>query len=571
MKVILYMNNFFKKLEAVLSRKDKQFLLLLVLFSILISFVEMIGISAIMPFIVVATDFSVIHSNHIFNKLYVFFSFDSSIQFIVVFGIILVLFYIARSLLNLFYFHLMARFAFGRHHVLANRLFKIYLDLSYQNFLKLNSSTLTKVIVTEAQNLTLFLQNFLFVISEIFVAVLIYTALLFINYKITLLLTIVLAIKIFFMTKTITKSIKKAGLVREQMQKDFFEIINRSFQNFQMLKFSTEQDKFLDSFAEASGKYANANIINASYSHAPRLSLEAIGFSLIIFIMLYLIVKHQQDASSAIGLLSMYILALYRLMPSANRILTSYNQMMFYKNSLNIVHENILLKTEQNQKNEIVFTEKFEFVNVSFLYEPDKPVLKNLSFTISKGEHVAITGESGNGKSTLVNIISGLMHPTEGSILIDNVPLSQDNIVSWRQKFGYIPQNIYLFDGTIAENVAFGRYIDEDKIISVLKQAKIYEVVQSKGGIYTLVGEGGRQLSGGQKQRIAIARALYDNPEILILDEATSALDKKVEAEFFNDINSILRDRTIILITHSTEIIDLSYRKFIINQGTVNV
>ncbi|MBE0498209.1 MAG: ABC transporter ATP-binding protein [Campylobacterales bacterium] len=565
------MNNFLKKLEAVLSRKDKQFLLLLVLFSILISFVEMIGISAIMPFIVVATDFSVIHSNHIFNKLYVFFSFDSSIQFIVVFGIILILFYIARSLLNLLYFHLMARFAFGRHHVLANRLFKIYLNLSYQNFLKLNSSALTKVIVTEAHNLTLFLQNFLFVISEIFVAAFIYIALLFVNYKITLLLTIVLAIKILLMTKTITKSIKKAGQSREQMQKDFFEIINRSFQNFQMLKFSTEQDKFLDSFAEASGKYAKANIVNASYAHVPRLSLEAIGFSLIIFIILYLIVKNQEDASSAIGLLSVYILALYRLMPSANRILTSYNQMMFYKNSLNIVHENILLKTEENQKSEIVFTEKFEFVNVSFSYEPDKPVLKNLSFTISKGEHIAIIGESGNGKSTLVNIISGLMHPTEGSILIDNVPLSKDNIVSWRQKFGYIPQNIYLFDGTIAENVAFGRYIDEGKIISVLKQAKIYDFVQSKGGIYTLVGEGGRQLSGGQKQRIAIARALYDDPEVLILDEATSALDKKVEAEFLNDINSILKHRTVILITHSTEIIDSSYKKFIINQGKINV
>lgn len=142
---------------------------------------------------------------------------------------------------------------------------------------------------------------------------------------------------------------------------------------------------------------------------------------------------------------------------------------------------------------------------------------------------------------------------------------------SWRQKFGYIPQNIYLFDGTIAENIAFGRPMDEAKIIAVLKQAKIYDFVQSKGGVDTLVGEDGNLLSGGQKQRIAIARALYDDPEILILDEATSALDKELEMTFLKDVHSTLGHCTVILITHNIEAIDSSYKCFIINQGTIDV
>jgi len=251
------------------------------------------------------------------------------------------------------------------------------------------------------------------------------------------------------------------------------------------------------------------------------------------------------------GLLSMFVLGLYRLMPSVNRIMTSYNQIQFYRRSLDIVHNDLFYEVEELGDEPIAFEREIRLEHLSFSYIEGKEILHDIDLRIPKGARIAFTGESGSGKSTLVDLIIGLYRPQRGAIYIDDVELNENNVKSWRRKVGYIPQSIYLFDGTVAENVALGEAIDRDRVVEVLKQANIWEFLEKHHqGLDTRVGEGGVKLSGGQKQRIAIARALYTDPEVLVLDEATSALDNETEARIMEEIYRISRDKTLIIVAH---------------------
>ncbi|MCK5895052.1 MAG: ATP-binding cassette domain-containing protein, partial [Endozoicomonadaceae bacterium] len=238
--------------------------------------------------------------------------------------------------------------------------------------------------------------------------------------------------------------------------------------------------------------------------------------------------------------LSMFVLSLYRLLPSVNRIVSGYNSLIYRYKSIEIVSEELQTKQEFLSSEKIIFDKKIYLSNVDFSYQyKSKNVLTDINLTITKGEKVAFIGESGAGKSTLVDLIIGLYQPNKGTIKIDNAIVNKDNLQNWRSQIGYIPQQVYLFDGTIAENICFGRNLDSALLEEVLKQANIFDFLQTKDGINTLVGEGGIQLSGGQKQRVAIARALYGHPEILVLDEATSALDDKTEQKIMDEIYNI--------------------------------
>ncbi|HCC37667.1 MAG TPA: hypothetical protein DEQ14_08660, partial [Treponema sp.] len=215
------------------------------------------------------------------------------------------------------------------------------------------------------------------------------------------------------------------------------------------------------------------------------------------------------------------------------------------------------------------FNSRIRLENISFGYTGGNNVLNSISFEIQKGEKIAITGESGGGKSTLADLIIGIHKPTSGALYIDNTLITSENIRSWRNKIGYIPQSIYLFDGTVAENITIGSTYDEEKIKSVLQMANIWDFLETKEGINTKVGEGGIQLSGGQQQRIGIARALYDNPEVLVLDEATSALDTETESKIMDEIYTVSRNKTLIVIAHRLSTVERCDRKIRIENGAM--
>ncbi|MDA7818257.1 ABC transporter ATP-binding protein [Sulfurimonas sp.] len=558
-----------QKLKSLLTKKDKLFLLGLFFLSILISIVETVGISIIMPFISVATDFTLIHTNEYYIQVYDIFNFNSDVEFVIYFGVILMFFYILRSIVNLIYFFMLSKFTQSRYHILAYRLFENYMGLPYKDFIARNSSTMTKSIVAEASNLTALISAILFMISEVFIVIFIYTMMLYVNYKITFLLTAILVLNALLMIKTVSKKIKKAGIIRAQMQKTFYEIINRSFGNFKLIKLQSNDKKMLNDFGEASYTYAKVNITNTTLQHVPRLFLEAVGFGVIIFIITYLVWKYENNVSSLLATISMFVLALYRLMPSVNRIMSSYNQILFNHKALEIVHNDLMYDSEKLGNQDILFNNEIVIKNLEFEYEENKTILNNVNLSIEKNSKIAFIGKSGSGKSTLVDIIIGLYKPKDGILLSDNTIINDLNIKSWRSKIGYIPQSVYLFDGTVGENVSFGTDYDEDILIDCLRKAKIYDFLTTKEGINTLVGEGGIMLSGGQKQRIAIARALYTNPEILVLDEATSALDDDTEKEIMNEIYDICEDKTLIIIAHRLSTLNRCEKIYKLEKGRI--
>lgn len=566
------MQLFFSKLFSILTRHDKKFLLVLIFISIAISLIEMVGVTAVLPFINIANNFSAIHTNHYLELTYKFFDFHSDIDFVIIMGGILLVFYFLRSLLNLGYFYLLAKFSKGRYHLIAYRLFENYLGMSYRSFIDKNSAELSKAIINEAQNMTTLISGLLLMLSEVFVVIFIYSIMLYINWKITLLISVILIVNALFLVLTVSRAIKKAGVSREEHQKKFFEILQSSLGNFKLMKLSSNTAPILEKFNHASAGYASANIRNETLTHFPRLFLEALGFGIVIFMVIYLVHKYQSDISGALALISMFVLGLYRLMPSANRILSGYNQIVFNKRSLDIIHNDLMYDAENFGDDPITFNHLIQLDHVYFEYDPSKPILDDITLTISNGDKIAFVGESGSGKSTLIDLIIGLYRPKLGSITVDGVMLDEGNIKAWRSKVGYIPQSIYLFDGTVAQNVAFDTHVDDEKIKYVLRQANILEFLESyHEGIHTMVGEGGIKLSGGQRQRIAIARALYSNPEILVLDEATSALDTDTEAKIMEEIYRICEDKTLIVIAHRLSTIEGCGKVYTIKNTRINL
>ncbi|EAI8799168.1 ABC transporter ATP-binding protein [Campylobacter coli] len=539
-----------KKIFFILSKEDKKFLFSLLLFSVFISFIESFAISLVMPFITLASDFSYFDRNKYLIQLKDYLALPV-FEIIVYFGVVLIVFYVLRALLNSYYFHLLARFSKGRYHAIAYKVFAKFLNTDYENFTQKNQSEILKSITGEVYNLSTMISSFLLMMSEIFVVLLLYTLMLLVNYKITLFISLFMIINAFILIKVLSPIVKKAGLKREEAMKNFFEILNTNLNNFKLIKLKTKEDGVLNLFKTQSEIFAKANITNESVSAMPRIYLEGVGFCVLVFIVVFLVFKNQSDISGILATISIFVLALYRLMPSANRIITSYHDLLYYRSSLDIIYQILKQKEESLGEEKIDFDKELRLENLSFGYKDKKNLFTCLNLSIKKGEKIAFIGESGCGKSTLVDIIIGLLSPREGRVLVDKNELNMKNVKNYRQKIGYIPQNIYLFNDSIAKNISFGDEVDEEKLQRVIKQANLEHFVKNlPQGVQTKVGDGGSNLSGGQKQRIAIARALYLDPEILVLDEATSALDTESEARIMDEIYKISKDKTMIIIAH---------------------
>lgn len=560
-----------KKLFAVLSLQDKRFFYALLAFSVLISFIESFAISLIMPFVSVASDFSLFERNAYLRQIDEFFSLPKY-ELVAYFGLLLIVFYVLRALLNALYFYLLARFSKGRYHLFALRLFRKYLNLDYESFTRQKHSALLKTITQEAFNLSTMLASFLLMMSELFVVALIYALMLVVDYQITLFLSVFLLANALILVRVLSPMMKKAGAKREAAMSAFFETLSTNLNNFKFIKLKGKEESVAHLFSEQSFAFSRANITSETINALPRLFLEAVGFCVLVFIVVALIWQRQSDIHTALAMISLFVLALYRLMPSANRIITSYHDLLYYKNSLDIVYKALYEKDENLGDEKVSFEKDLVLKNVNFAYK-NKPLLfENLNFTLKKGEKIAFIGESGSGKSTLVDILMGLLPPNSGEILIDGQNLSAQNLKNFRQKIGYIPQQIYLFNDTIAKNIAFGEEFDEKMLERVIKQANLQSFITSlKDGANTLVGDGGGNLSVGQKQRIAIARALYLSPQILVLDEATSALDNESEAKIMSEIYKISSDKTLIIIAHRLNTIEQCDKIYRVEKGKISL
>jgi len=548
--------NFKNKLNKLLTIEDKKRLVVLLLLSLVLSVIETIGITAIMPFISIASNPDLIHNNHYYSYIYKFFAISNEKNFIILFGSCLIGFYIFRGFYIMLYGYLVGKFAMKKYHDFVVSLFINYIYMPYVVFVNKNTASMSKMIMTEAAHVSFLVQTVLQLLSELIVVILLYIVLLFVNIKMTLILTLFIGIKVYFLMKIVSNKIKQEGHKRAILQDQFYRTISESLGNFKIIKFISNQISIINDFSSISNKFKDVYISNTILQLIPRNVLETTGFVILISVVIYIVTVYG-NALSIIPIISMYALAMYRILPATSRIMNSYNNAIFYFSSLDIVYKDIVTKYEKepDDGNNILFLKDIIVENITFKYNKLN-IINNVNLKIKKGQKIAFIGESGSGKSTLVDLICGIYKPNSGKILIDGVELNNSNIVSWRKQIGYIPQSIYLFDGTIADNVSFGRPYDKEKIIKVLKQANIYDILIEKDGLDTMVGEGGIQLSGGQKQRIGIARALYGDPEILVLDEATSALDTATEQAIMDEIYKVSEDKTLIIIAHRLSTIE---------------
>lgn len=542
-------------LRRMFTRRDKKIIGVLLVASILVSMIETVSISVLMLFISLATNFDLALNNYYFNRLYLMFGCKQPSQLVIIFGIGLIVFYSFRLLLNAFHIYYMNKFSQMRQYYFSCRLFNRYLSYEYKNIIDKDSATLSQVIFSYTSCLTLIISAFLTIFSEIFTVLCIYGMLFYVNWKMTLVLSAMLFVKVSIVVILFSKRISFAGKKSLHYSVLSSKIFNESYWNYKFLKLVSSDQLLKERFDDARYQFARANSINALWQGLPRFLLETIGFFVLIAIIVYVVFMYN-TATFALPMISMYALAFYRFMPSVNRIVMAYNQIVFNKDVLEPLDEYLKAEYEKLGNEEISFNHSIELKHVSFSYKKGSEVLCDASLTITKGLRVGFVGSSGAGKSTIADIVMGFFKPDNGQLLIDGVPITHENVKQWRSKIGYIPQSIFLVSGTVAENVCCGRPYDEIQVIDVLKRAQIYDFLMTKDGINTIIGEGGINISGGQKQRIAIARALYGNPELLILDEATSALDTKTEEEIMNEIYSIHRDKTLIIIAHRLSTIE---------------
>ena len=540
----------FTKIRHLTTRRDKIILIFVLLpATFLLSLIETFAISVIMPFITLASNPNLIFDNQYARFFYESLGFDSVINFMVFFSGFLIAFYLFRAIYNVAYSYVLNRFAFRKYHFFAYRLFCKVVELSYMDFTNFDMDAIRRNITIESLKVSIYIQQVLSICAEMLTIALMYALLLFVSWKMTLVLTLFLLANIILIIKTISKNIQKQGAINTAMGKAVLAIISKALGNFKIIKLKGIQQGILNDFDYASKKRVDSEIKYQVLAPLPRFILESLGLCILIAAVAYILI-HNNSAASVIAIISMYALALYRILPAINRILYSYNAMKYNKKGLEIVYENLLYHTEYEDNKPISFKHKIELKNISFGYKNGKNIISDFSLTINKGDKVAFVGKSGAGKSTLIDLIIGIYKPQSGEIRIDDILLNNENLRAWRKKIGYIPQNIFLFDGSVAENIALGEKIDKSRIIECCKKANIWEFLSENDGINTRVGDNGIKLSGGQKQRIAIARALYDNPEILVLDEATSALDSQTEENIMNEIYGIARDKTLLIIAH---------------------
>lgn len=547
--------NFFSQVSSLLSKRDKKLFTLLFILSFIVSVFESISISAMMFFISTVTNFNFIEQTRYYKYLNSIFNFSSASKFILFLGIVVGVLYVVRAFLNFFHIFATNNLAIGKGRTMALRVYSDFLGFYYTDFTANNSAHISQALFSDCNALASVCLGFVNLMSEFLTFICIYLMLLWVNFSMTLSLTVCLAAISICVVKLFSKELSVAGRLNQKNTEDMCKVFSEAFWNFKLIKLHGNKDTFATRFSVANSGVLKANVFNNVLQSLPRFLLETLGFLILVLMVIYVIFVYKNPAF-IIPIVSVYALALYRFLPSINKVLTSYNQIIFNKAAVIKLYEYLKTKPEELGNEKIYFKKKIELKQVLFYYNESRIVLDKADLTVYKGQRVGLVGPSGSGKSTLADLIMGILHSCGGQILIDGQALTCSNLSDWRSKIGYIPQQIYLFDGSVAENVVFGRSYDHQKLIHVLKKANIYEFLLTQDGLETRVGEGGVKLSGGQKQRIAIARALYGDPDVLVLDEATSALDSNTEDLIMSEIYKINEDKTLIVIAHRLSTIE---------------
>lgn len=560
---------------ALLTKSERHQLFFLLIAIALMSFFELVGVASIFPFMSVALDPDSIETKSYLHFVYQKLNFTSHKDFLLFLGAGTICSLIIGNILRAIANYMLLKFAHIQAHSLGYRIFQSYLKRPYESHLLNNSSQLVNVVISEVgQLITGVFLPLLKAFGRLTTSLCIISMLIILDPMVAIIMAIFLGLAYFIVFHFFKRKIMQLSKERGEMGAARFKSLSEASGGIKEVKLMGKESFFLNEFSNPSKRFAYGQAHNAIVGDLPRYILEVIAFGGIISLVMYLLAK--KGAQEAITLSSLYAFAGYKMIPSLQEIFNSLTKVKFNYPIVKLIKSSIDETFEENLGSEkVTFKESIELSNLSFQYKmSDSLVLKDINLKIKFNSTVGIIGPTGSGKTTLVDLILGLLGPTSGCIKVDGVPLSKSNLRSWQDQIGYVPQFIYLTDDTIKANIAFGirdDQIDLDKVKKAAELAQISSFIETDLplGYQTIVGDRGVRLSGGQRQRIGVARALYNNPSLIVFDEATSALDNETEKALMDSIESLSGKRTIIMIAHRLTTIEKANQVIKIDKGQI--
>ena len=541
------------------ERKDAGLLLSMIL---IMALLEMMGVASILPFVAVLTNPSLVETNSILKVMFQkasFFGVEDTQQFLFVLGFLVFILLIITLIFKAITTFVQVRFVQMCAYSIGKRLVEGYLHQPYTWFLNHHSSELGKTILTEVHTVIGGgLSALLELIAKSMVAIALIILLITNEPKLALIVGISLStayLIIFYFSRNYLKRIGKKRLKSNELR---FMVVNEAFSAAKETKVGGLEQTYIDSFSNSAKNFAHTTSVGSVIRLLPRFFVEAVAFGGMLLIILSMM-GESGVLNTSLPILSLYIFAGYRLMPALQSIYSSFSALTFTSPSLDKLHDDIKnLKTvEKNQEQGIFsFNKIITLKNVHYNYpNTSRASLKDINLNIPVNSTIGFIGATGSGKTTIIDIILGLLEPKSGTLEVDEKIITKHNSRAWQRSIGYVPQEIFLADNTVAANIAFGvklTDINQEAVEKASKIANLHDFVLDElpKQYQTTIGERGIRLSGGQRQRIGIARALYHNPKVLILDEATSALDNQTEKAVMDAVNNIEKDKTIILIAH---------------------
>lgn len=521
---------------------------------------ETVGVISIMPFLSVLGRPQVIHENDWLGRIYEAGHFADEQSFMVALGIGSIVLVVSSSLFKTLTLHTLNRFVHLQRHSISSRLLARYLRQPYEFFLTRNSADLSKNILSETDQL---LFNLVQPLAQMLAqgAVILAMGLLIICYDPGMALALLLGVVLLYgaIYGLVRHRLGRAGAERLEANRDRYQASNEALGGIKDVKVTHTDKVYLARFERASRLYSRHLAANDTLSQTPLYLVEAVGYSGLILVALALLWR-SNDVGHVLPALGLYGFAAYRLLPAAQIVYRGFAKLKFASAALDAIYRDLMLEAQEESRPEgemLVPAQEIRLQGIRFAYpaSPEQPVLDNFNLAIPAGSSVALVGKSGAGKSTVMDLLLGLLTPQAGSLSIDGVAVTAGNLASWQRAIGYVPQHIYLTDASVAENIAFGvppEAIDMAAVERAARAAQIHDFISVglPGGYEAFVGERGIRLSGGQRQRIGIARALYRDPPVLLMDEATSALDITTENSLSEAVRDLSGMKTVVIVTH---------------------
>ena len=570
----------FDKIRYIFDKKQKMQLVLLGVMIFVGGVLETLGVGAMIPVVEALLSpedvQEYINSNAFLSQICTFFHIVTIKQIIMVLLFGMMAIYIIKNVYVLFLTYKQNSFITQNRNKMISRVMAEFLNRPYEKYLGADIPTVFRITDSDIPQTFSLILAILQLASEAVVSLLIFMVLLFNDVVMTLFIIAVFGILTLFIVKVFKPKLNKIGAKNQAIQSRIAKWRIQATYGLKDVKVLNREEFFVRNYYETGKTGADVARNYAVLNNTPRLLIETVFIvSMLAFIAVY--INGGGDITTIATTISAFAVAAVRVLPSVNRINTYITEIAYTQPSLDFVYENLQegMKTDamlaerkaNSQVEKLKLEDKIELNHISFHYpDSDKNIFKDAHMIVSKGKSVGIIGASGAGKSTIVDVLLGLLHAQEGEITCDGVDIFK-NYESWLAQIGYIPQSIYLVDESIRDNIAFGidaDRIDEKRVWEVLEEAQLKTFVEElPEGLDTTIGDRGVRLSGGQRQRIGIARALYNDPEILVFDEATSALDNDTEAAVMEAINSFHGRKTMVIIAHRLNTIekcDLIYK-----------